>query len=294
MTGLEQRLERLQREQKTGQVHLCFRSKRLFHAQFHRKENGFQSHQEWKQAWTEARSRQFFIIGSKDEASGCQGCVAIPEEDGSYSLRVRLRNAAKEKHLLITGVRFRYGQVFVLPGPVCNLNIVGESPARESLPEPFGKRPWNERVGIWEPQMFWYTSHFCRISMTSSDRSSARNSGPFSECLPIVVWVEPRGGSAAYYVDTKDVTADPSRGIADAHEQHRGAEAQYPVVAIIDERLPISMIEQVRELIGKAGFTNVRYFLTSPGSRSIGEISFGQVVGVADVSDKSSGPVWPP
>jgi len=35
---------------------------------------------------------------------------------------------------------------FVLPGPVCNLNIVGESPARESLPEPFGERPWNEMV----------------------------------------------------------------------------------------------------------------------------------------------------
>jgi hypothetical protein len=64
--GLEQRLERLKREQKTGQVHLCFGSKRLFHAQFHREENGFPSRQEWKQAWTEARSRQFFIIGSKD------------------------------------------------------------------------------------------------------------------------------------------------------------------------------------------------------------------------------------
>ena len=110
LAGLEQRLERLKRDQKTGQVHLCFGSKRLFHAQFHREENGFQSHQEWKQAWTEARSRQFFIIGSKDETSGCQGCVAIPEEDGSYSLRVRLPNTAKEKHLLITGVRFRYGQ----------------------------------------------------------------------------------------------------------------------------------------------------------------------------------------
>ena len=119
--------------------------------------------------------------------------------------------------------------------------------------------------------------------MTSSDRSSAPNSNPLSECLPIVVWVEPKGASAAYYVDTKDVTADPLRGIADAYDRHRAADAQYPVVAIIDERLPISTIEQLRTLIKRAGFTNVRYFLTSPGSSSIGEISFGQVVGMVDV-----------
>ena len=116
--------------------------------------------------------------------------------------------------------------------------------------------------------------------MISSQHGSAQNVNPFSEPLPIVVWVEPKGASASYYIDTKDVTADPFRGIAEAYEQHRGAEAQYPVVAIIDERLPISMIEQLRELIGNAGFTNVRYFLTSPGGRSIGEISFGQVVSV--------------
>jgi hypothetical protein len=119
--------------------------------------------------------------------------------------------------------------------------------------------------------------------MTNSERSSAQNTDLFSEPLPIVVWVEPKGAGASFYVDTKDVTADPFRGIADAYERHRGAEEQYPVVAIIDERLPISRIEQLRELIGKAGFTNVRYFLTSPGSRSIGEISFGQVVAVPNV-----------
>jgi hypothetical protein len=34
----------------------------------------------------------------------------MPKEDGSYSLRVRLPNAMKEKHLLLSGVRFAYRQ----------------------------------------------------------------------------------------------------------------------------------------------------------------------------------------
>lgn len=114
--------------------------------------------------------------------------------------------------------------------------------------------------------------------MTRRQHSSARNIELLSEPLPITIWVEPKGASASYYVDTRDVTADPFRGIADAYERHRGTEVQYPVVAIIDERLPISMIEQLRDLIGKAGCRNVRYFLTSPGSRGMCEISFGQVV----------------
>ena len=78
LVGLEQRLEKLEADQKTGQVHLCFGSKKLFHAQFHLPENGFDSHEDWHQTWTEARSRQFFILGSKDETAGCQSCVALP------------------------------------------------------------------------------------------------------------------------------------------------------------------------------------------------------------------------
>ena len=116
--------------------------------------------------------------------------------------------------------------------------------------------------------------------MTSRLHSSAQNVDPFCEPLPIVVWVEPKGARVSFYIDTKDVTADPFRGIADAYEPHRGAKEEYLVVAIIDERLPISAIEQLRELIGKAGFMNVRYFLISPGSRRIGQISFGEVVSV--------------
>ena len=60
--------------------------------------------------WREKRSNQFFVLGSKDETGGCQGCVATQAEDGSYTLRLRLPNAAGDKHLLIRGVRLEYGQ----------------------------------------------------------------------------------------------------------------------------------------------------------------------------------------
>src|ERR1700752_1293520 len=100
----------LEPERKAAQIPLFFGSKKRFHSQFHLGENGFPSHAEWKQAWSEARSSQFFVLGSKDETAGCQGCVATRNRDGSYDLRVRLPNAAREKHLVIPGVRFRYGQ----------------------------------------------------------------------------------------------------------------------------------------------------------------------------------------
>ena len=110
LAGLERHFEQLEAERKSGRMHLCFGSKKLFHAQFHLKENGFRSHAEWKQAWREARSNQFFVVGSKDETARCQGCVATRNSDGSYALRVRLPNAAREKYLVVSSVRFAYGQ----------------------------------------------------------------------------------------------------------------------------------------------------------------------------------------
>src|ERR1700747_1782121 len=110
LAGLELRWQQLKAKRKYGQIHHFFSSKNMFHSQFHLAENGFPSHAEWKQAWSEARSSQFFVLGSKDETAGCQGCGATRPPAGRYYLRVRLPNAARQKHLVIPGVRFRYGQ----------------------------------------------------------------------------------------------------------------------------------------------------------------------------------------
>ena len=110
LAGLECRLQQREAERKTGRIGLCFGSRKLFHAQFQLAANGLGSHAEWQGRWREKRSKQFFVLGSKDESGGCQGCWARQAEDGSYTLRLRLPNAAGKKHVLIRGIRLEYGQ----------------------------------------------------------------------------------------------------------------------------------------------------------------------------------------
>ena len=124
---------------------------------------------------------------------------------------------------------------------------------------------------------------------TKSHHSSAANGDPVSEPLPVVVWVEQKGTGTAYYLDTKDITADPQQALAEACQQHRGTEEPHPVVAIIDDRLPLSTVDRLRELIGRAGFSKIRYFSLSRGSSNIVEISLGHVASVPNALQQSRG-----
>jgi IS605 OrfB family transposase len=106
---LEQKLTQLQQDKSKGIISLCFGSKKLFRAQFHLKENGYASHEQWLSNWQAARNSQFFVLGSRDETAGCQGCVATVAEDGSISLRLRLPNALSGKYTIIPGLWFAHG-----------------------------------------------------------------------------------------------------------------------------------------------------------------------------------------
>jgi len=90
LAQIENRLKQLQSDEKTGQVRICFGSKKLFQAQFNLEANNYESFEQWKEDWDKARSNQFFLLGSKDETSGNQLCSAIPQEDGTFTLRLRL------------------------------------------------------------------------------------------------------------------------------------------------------------------------------------------------------------
>ena len=94
-----------------------FGSKRLWRKQHHLAENGYASHQEWLRDWREARSDEFFVLGSRDETVGCQLCVARVADDGSQTLRLRLPDCLAPwhgKYLTIQDVRFAYGHAQVL------------------------------------------------------------------------------------------------------------------------------------------------------------------------------------
>ena len=107
----------LQDDIDAGRVRLCFGSKRLWQKQRHLAENGYDSHGEWRRDWHDARSDEFFVLGSRDETAGCQLCVATVAGDGTLTLRLRMPDCLAPQHgkyATITGVRFAYGHEQIL------------------------------------------------------------------------------------------------------------------------------------------------------------------------------------
>ena len=117
LANLRNQLVGLEADIAAGLVRLCFGSKRLWRKQHDLEQNGYASHEEWLQDWQDARSNEFFVLGSRDETSGCQLCVASIADDGTLTLRLRLPDCLAEQHgkyLVIEGVRFAYGHEQVL------------------------------------------------------------------------------------------------------------------------------------------------------------------------------------
>ena len=115
--NLRLRLAALEDDIAEDRVRMCFGSKRLWRKQCHLSENGYASHEEWRRDWREARSDEFFVLGSRDETAGCQLCVATVSDDGTLTLRLRMPDCLAPQHgkyLVIQGVRFAYGHDQVL------------------------------------------------------------------------------------------------------------------------------------------------------------------------------------
>lgn len=118
--ALLQKQEKLEEEAKEGKVSLCFGSKKLFHAQFDLEANGYGSLEEWKKDWCEARSSEFFFIGSKDETGGNQSCL-LDLSEGNGSLRIRIPNALASKYgkYLRVPISFTYGKDELIKAIAC-------------------------------------------------------------------------------------------------------------------------------------------------------------------------------
>lgn len=67
----------------------CFGSRKLFLAQYHLEENEFKDHDQWKETWRKARTRSFFLIGSKDETLGNMLCQLRPAGDDRFEMKLR-------------------------------------------------------------------------------------------------------------------------------------------------------------------------------------------------------------
>ena len=139
LANLRHRLVGLEGDIAAGLVRLCFGSKRLWRKQHHLEANGYGSHEEWLSEWRDARSDEFFVLGSRDETAGCQLCVASVADDGRLTLRLRMPDCLANQHgkyLVIEGVRFAYGHEQVLAALASNADYVayrrehGEKAAR--------------------------------------------------------------------------------------------------------------------------------------------------------------------
>lgn len=108
---LNTRIQRLYEQIDSDQPSICFGSRRLFNAQFFLEENGFANHAAWREAWLRSRSAQFFVLGSKDENGGNQGCTITRNADETYDLRLRMPNHLVPKfgvYVTISGIKFGY------------------------------------------------------------------------------------------------------------------------------------------------------------------------------------------
>jgi IS605 OrfB family transposase len=112
LARLRTRLAAVEADRASGRVRLCFGSRRLFAAQFDLRDNGYAGHAAWRHHWRQARSAQFFCLGSHDETAGNQTCTHQP--DGRLRLRVPPALATQfGTWLLLPPVSFPYGQAAV-------------------------------------------------------------------------------------------------------------------------------------------------------------------------------------
>ncbi|SMC70908.1 IS200/IS605 family accessory protein TnpB-related protein [Polynucleobacter kasalickyi] len=107
---LHLRLDRLTKQKEAKDYAICFGTRKLFHAQYNLEAHGYASHQEWQTAWRAERSKQFFVVGSKDESAGNMLCQ-LSEQGDTLTMKLRLPDSLNlGKHLNISKIDFQYGK----------------------------------------------------------------------------------------------------------------------------------------------------------------------------------------
>jgi IS605 OrfB family transposase len=100
--------EKLLSDQK---IKVCFGSRDLFKQQHQLEANGYATHDQWLDDFRAARSDEFFYLGTKSESNGNQICQLTQDENGEYSLKVRILNGLEVqfgKYIVINNVNFQY------------------------------------------------------------------------------------------------------------------------------------------------------------------------------------------
>ena len=107
--ALEDRLTAIKTQIESGDPRICFGSRKLYRKQFTLAENGYADHQAWLDDWQFKRNSQFYVLGSKDETSGCQGCTITANLDGTFNLKIRSLSKVAT-YCTIDNLAIPYGQ----------------------------------------------------------------------------------------------------------------------------------------------------------------------------------------
>ncbi len=192
-------------------VHLCFGSRKLFNAQHHLEENGFASHADWRKAWTAKRSSQFFVLGSKDESAGCQGCVLTHLGDDRFLARLRLTGTIRR--VVSFEVRFAHGADHLVEALrrkqaisyrfVCDAKGWRICATTQALAIPVQSRLATGAVGVdlnigfvavSQTDRFGNVVDACNVPLPLVDRSRYQAETAIAECVKTVVGYAVRAG----------------------------------------------------------------------------------------------------
>lgn len=135
LTSQENKLASVTKRLEANVPGICFGSRKLFKQQFHLELTDFtkngqseeRAFRKWQSAWKDARSHQFYLVGSKDETTGNQSCKArlvhaapstLPVPEPSITLTIRMPQAliyqGAPKFLDIHNVYFHHGHQNIL------------------------------------------------------------------------------------------------------------------------------------------------------------------------------------
>ena len=73
----------------TERLHICFGSRKLFNAQHHLKENGYENHQQWLSDWRKLRSGRFLCIGKGVKGGGTMTKISHISRD-KFNCKIQL------------------------------------------------------------------------------------------------------------------------------------------------------------------------------------------------------------
>ena len=107
---LRQRMGNVLKELQNKDLGVCFGSKKLFHAQYHLKENQLTSHKVWLEKFRRQRDNRSLFVGSKDEFRRNQLLQLTPivNSNKGNSFLIQLRKNTKDKQYVRGICSFQY------------------------------------------------------------------------------------------------------------------------------------------------------------------------------------------